>query len=894
MPNDPVGEALARAPLLGRETEWQALREAWGAVVGGAERVVVVEGEPGIGRTRLLDDLARLIVAARGSMVRLRLGESDASVPHGATARLVRATLDLPAVSGTAGQWLAELARLVPELRDRFPGIPVVEPASASVGSWRLFEAVGQLLGALAAERPVAILVDDLHWCDAESAAVLATLAGRGRVSRLLWAVTLSAGAAEHDAPGPRLAGALTTGAGGRRVRLRRLDGGEVARLVVSLGVPAPTDGASERLRALAAAVHAESEGVPGLVAGLLRAARACGALHGDAVGGWDAPDGATGLPADLPASLRGVRGAIAARVDRLPDDAREVLGTLALAELPCDLDLLSRMHGMSRLRVASIGDGLVARGLARETEGGYACAHRLVAGVVGERASALWRREAHRALAQLLAQRHPAPVPGTIARAVARHAAAGGDDVLARRYASDVPAVIADVGALGWAPRRPLATRQASERAARGRRPTRRAERRSRIALVFRGRSSDPCPRAGRAVSSFAAGRRPPIARASLRSCRPHHRSRHAPHHVPNHAPSGVPHLSPRHASAAPGARRRPGARHARRPPRRGAVRQAQGPRQGRRAWARSRRRPSSRPSRSWASARARRPTAAGMSAGAGGAPTFTDEVLEITEARMAALLRGMDAEVAARPAAERRFAAAQANRAEAERTYPARQAEYERRRWTWKKALERQEACEAPVRARYEKTAEQESKRSEALGERMEDEMSDAKQARLESLADRMKAAEKRGDQAAVRAIADSVQREMQTFVAMGQEGMQASKRLEATGEAMKAELARCPNPGPEPKAPESPQHVGTEQAVAEVEQAAAKASGLTAYQYAVMKERVEAYVAFLKRRPNARPRGFTAGELAALDGARSTLQQHTLLTEGAAWYPGRGRGA
>lgn len=285
----------------------------------------------------------------------------------------------------------------------------------------------------------------------------------------------------------------------------------------------------------------------------------------------------------------------------------------------------------------------------------------------------------------------------------------------------------------------------------------------------------------------------------------------------------------------------------------------------------------------------------AAGVSsAGGGGAPTFTDDVLEITEARMAALLRGMDAEVAARPAAERRFTAAQANRAEAERTYPAREAEYQRRRAAWEKARERQEACEAPVRARYEKAAEQESKRSEALGERMEDEMSDAKQARLEALAERMKAAEKRGDQAAVRALADSVQREMRTFVAMGQEGMQASKRVEAASDAMKAELARCPNPGPEPKAPESPQHVGTEQAVAEVEQAAAKASGLTAYQYAVMKERVEAYVAILKRRPNARPRGFTAAELTALDGARPTLQQHTLLTEGAAWYPGRGRGA
>lgn len=455
MPNDPVGEALARAPLLGREAEWQALREAWGEVAGGAERVVVVEGEPGIGRTRLLDDLARLVVAARGSVVRLRLGESDASVPHGATARLVRATLDLPAVSSTAGQWLAELARLAPELRERFPGIPAVEPASASVGSWRLFEAAGQLLGALAAERPVAILVDDLHWCDAESAAVLTALVGRERVSRLLWAVTLSAGAAEHGAPGPRLAGALVASGGGRRVRLRRLDAGEVTRLVASLGVLASDDGASARLRALAAAVHTASEGVPGLVAGLLRAARACGALHGDTVGGWDAADGAEQLLADLPASLGDVRGAIAARVDRLPDDTRELLGTLALAEVLCDLDLLSRLHGMSRLRVASIGDALVARGLAREAEGGYACAHRLVAAVVSERASAVWRREAHRALAHLLAERWPASATGAGARAVARHAAAGGDDVLARRYAAVPAGVVAEVGAMGWAPLR-------------------------------------------------------------------------------------------------------------------------------------------------------------------------------------------------------------------------------------------------------------------------------------------------------------------------------------------------------------------------------------------------------------------------------------------------------
>ena len=278
----------------------------------------------------------------------------------------------------------------------------------------------------------------------------------------------------------------------------------------------------------------------------------------------------------------------------------------------------------------------------------------------------------------------------------------------------------------------------------------------------------------------------------------------------------------------------------------------------------------------------------------GGGGAPTFTDDVLEITEGRVTALLRGMDAELAARPGAERTYAAAQARRAEAERTYPARQAEYERRRATYDAVSARQEACAAPIRERYDRLGEQEAKRSEATAGRMEAEMSDVKQARLEALAERMKAAEKRGDQAAVRALADTMQREMQPFMAMGQEGMRSAKRAESLGEAMKGELAKCPNPGPEPKAPESPQQVGTEAAVAEVEAAAAKASGLSAYQYAVMKERVEAYLELRKRRPNARPRGFTAAELTALEGAGERLQRHALLGEGAGWSPARAQGS
>ncbi len=245
-----------------------------------------------------------------------------------------------------------------------------------------------------------------------------------------------------------------------------------------------------------------------------------------------------------------------------------------------------------------------------------------------------------------------------------------------------------------------------------------------------------------------------------------------------------------------------------------------------------------------------------------------FTDDVLEITEARLAQLSRGVDAEEAARPAAEKRYQARLAAAKEAERTYDARRAAYDREYAAWDKRKTEIEACQDKVLKKYERAGAADEKRIQAMNDKVDAEMTDAKEARLKSLGDRMTAAQKRGDQATVRALADSVQKEMAGVMAAGREGMAITESVNATTAAMQKESKAC---GTVPEAPKSPDAGGftdTEMARREASAAGAKAAGLDERQYAVLRERVEGY-ARLKGRTGRSSLSYTAGELQVLGG-------------------------
>jgi DNA-binding SARP family transcriptional activator len=179
----------ARLPFVGRQVEWQALQTLWRSVSRGALRVVCIEGEAGLGKTRLVEELLHWAqqqgigtlhsraYAAEGGLVYAPLVEWLRSAP------LQSAIADLPAVRRS------ELAHLLPELLISDPTLPVPEPLTERWQRQRLFEAV--VSAVVPKDRPLMLALDDLQWCDEETLAWLLFLVHHNPRARLLLITTL-------------------------------------------------------------------------------------------------------------------------------------------------------------------------------------------------------------------------------------------------------------------------------------------------------------------------------------------------------------------------------------------------------------------------------------------------------------------------------------------------------------------------------------------------------------------------------------------------------------------------------------------------------------------------------------------------------------------------------
>ena len=423
--------------LVGREREWEGLARAWAKSAGGRSRVVLVEGDAGVGKTRLATDFLRWVTAEGGTVLRGRAYDVRGGVPFGAMVEAIRSGIDAPGLAGTDPQWLAEVARLVPELRTRFRSLSPAAPTSAADG-WRLFEGVAQLIGALAEEAPVAILINDLQWCDADSCTLLHALIRKLGAAPVLWCLTFSPGSAERDAPASRLVRALRAFSQTDALALRPLGEDAVWHLLHGLGQVRE----SEITRRLAARIHEVTTGYPFYVIELLKTLFAQGVLAVDPeTGEWivRAEDGADMLAFT---SAPSVHEAISERIECLPDELASVLISIVLATRGCRADVLSHVHGISRLRAAIAGDALVERHLAVEEDGVYRCAHPVIARVVSDAIGTSRRREVHRGLA--LALEVVAAAGGSVMdpAAIARHAEQGGERAMAYRYAMQAAAV--------------------------------------------------------------------------------------------------------------------------------------------------------------------------------------------------------------------------------------------------------------------------------------------------------------------------------------------------------------------------------------------------------------------------------------------------------------------
>jgi predicted ATPase len=238
----------ARAPLIGRETELATLRDAFAEAQGrrvtdkpgvgsGGSHVVLVVGQAGVGKTRLLEEFA---ADAEGQGARVLLGrayESEQILPFGPWVDALRSGKVLAETSvldALPVAWRAELARLFPEAGE--PGLPI---SNAPEDYRRLFEAVAHLLGLVAAGRPLVLLLEDIHWADEMSLRLFSFLGRRMESGSLLLVGT----ARDEELPGALALRHFLEELGreGRLVRLAlaplsRTDTGALVRLLTRAG----------------------------------------------------------------------------------------------------------------------------------------------------------------------------------------------------------------------------------------------------------------------------------------------------------------------------------------------------------------------------------------------------------------------------------------------------------------------------------------------------------------------------------------------------------------------------------------------------------------------------------------------------------------------------------
>lgn len=198
LPAAPEGaDPTLTAELVGREREFSLLIESWAAAQRGPSRHVHLSAPAGLGKTRLLADLAHRLEAMGAQVVSLRANPGDRTVPYSFAGDLARGLGGLPGLGAVSPATAEALVGLSPALSSRFPN---ARPLRQTAELLRLrIAALAEAVTEVAAERPLALLIDDAHWLDSEShqaldgilhrldrSAVLVVTTGRPHAGRTL------------------------------------------------------------------------------------------------------------------------------------------------------------------------------------------------------------------------------------------------------------------------------------------------------------------------------------------------------------------------------------------------------------------------------------------------------------------------------------------------------------------------------------------------------------------------------------------------------------------------------------------------------------------------------------------------------------------------------------
>ncbi len=349
------------SPFVGRERELELLAAGLRDARAGRARFLVVTGDAGIGKTRMVEELVRHAELPAGRVLWGRAPEQTGAPSYRPWVRAIEeyvAGADGSALREDLGADAPLLAHLVPSVRSRCPDVEAVAPGGGDAAArFELLDAVTSFIRRAATREPLLLVLEDLHWADEASLALLAFVAGELRAARLLLVATCR----EHE-PHRRPRGLAEALRLGQRVPLRGLDRAAVGDLVARVTAASPPP-------ALVARLHDLTEGNPFYLDEVLRVLRDEGRLD---------HAGENGSPVPLPES---VRDTLRHRLDPLVADDRELLSLASVVGREFDVGLLQGASGAAADVVLARLTAATAIGLIEETAtvGRFRFAHALV-----------------------------------------------------------------------------------------------------------------------------------------------------------------------------------------------------------------------------------------------------------------------------------------------------------------------------------------------------------------------------------------------------------------------------------------------------------------------------------------------------------------------------------
>ena len=386
-PSTPSAGVLVCPSIVGRQRELADLDEHLKATARGEPRPVLLVGDAGVGKSRLTREVAERAAARRFAVLAGR-AHGKGSLPYEAIVAALRPYIRARGpeiLRRSLGPLAAELLRLAPEIRldATVPNVGDVERRD------RFYRAVQLVLEEAAAQRPVLLVVEDLHEADAGTRDVLTYLVANGRAG-VCTILTCRSEAIASDADRRELLGELDHDRRLARIDVRPLDKAGVTEMARLMLPNATTD--------LAVAVHERSGGVPFYVEELLKTAVDRGTLDRN----------------ELP---RGIRDAVNLRVERLsqsrgPGIARQ-LELIALAGVPLSYDVLARLDGRHEETVgadlaAAVDAQLLERAATQRPI--YQFRHPLTRDAIAARVSPERRSDLHRHIAESLEREGASP----------------------------------------------------------------------------------------------------------------------------------------------------------------------------------------------------------------------------------------------------------------------------------------------------------------------------------------------------------------------------------------------------------------------------------------------------------------------------------------------------